>query len=141
MATILAFAAGTLIGMTICYEDAFPRDVLKSLPAAEVLANVSEDEWFGHSLAPGQRVQMARMRAIETQRPMLRAANTGVSAIIDDEGTITAKSRQFVETVVKGTAQPMRGSTPFIFWGNLGILTVGGVLLLLALVVDFRSRG
>lgn len=134
-------AAGTLIGMTICYEDAFPRDVLKSLPAAEVLANVSEDEWFGHSLAPGQRIQMARMRAIETQRPMLRAANTGVSAIINDEGIITAKSRQFVEAVVKGTAQPMRGSTPFISWGNLGILTVGGVLLLLALVVDFRRRG
>jgi apolipoprotein N-acyltransferase len=131
--------AGTLVGVTICYEDAFPRDLMKPLPAAEVLVNVSEDAWFGDSLAPGQRIQMARMRAVETQRPMLRAANTGVSAIIDDEGEITARSRQFVEAVVKGSAQPMRGSTPYIFWGNRGILAVAGVLLLLALAVNFRD--
>lgn len=133
-------AGGTLVGMTICYEDAFPRDLMKPLPAAEVLANVSEDAWFGRSLAPGQRIQMARMRAIETQRPMLRAANTGVSAIIDDEGRITARSRQFVEAVVKGSVQPRQGSTPFIFWGNRGILCVAGLLLLLALAVNVRGR-
>ncbi|MFZ0486526.1 MAG: apolipoprotein N-acyltransferase [Arenicellales bacterium] len=133
-------AGGTLVGVTICYEDAFPEDLMKSLPAAEILANVSEDAWFGLSLAPGQRIQMARMRAIETQRPMLRAANTGVSAIIDDEGTITARSRQFVEAVVKGSVQPRKGSTPFIFWGNRGIVSLAGLLLLLAVVVNIRSR-
>ena len=87
-------------GITICYEDAYSQEILKALPAANVLVNVSEDAWFGDSLAPHQRLQIARQRAIETGRPMLRAANTGVSAIIDQRGEIKAASDQFVTAVV-----------------------------------------
>jgi apolipoprotein N-acyltransferase len=128
-------AGGARLGITVCYEDAFPEDNARALPAANLLVNVSEDAWFGDSLAPHQRMQMARMRAMETARPMLRAANTGVSAIIDHRGIITGESKQFVATVVKGTAQPMKGSTPFVLWGNTGIVVLAGMLLLLSILV------
>lgn len=131
-------AAGARLGITVCYEDAFPEEVSKALPDASVLVNVSEDAWFGDSLAPHQRIQMARMRALETARPMLRAANTGVSAIVDYRGTVTAGSQQFEATVVKGTVQPMRGSTLFVKWGNAGIVVVSGLLIVLTLVSGVR---
>lgn len=133
-------AAGTDIGITVCYEDAFPEQVIKALPEAKVLANVSEDAWFGDSLAPHQRIQMARMRAMETARPMLRAANTGVSAIIDHRGKITARSKQFIPAVVKGTVQPMQGLTPYVAWGNAGIVTISLLLLSVASLSMIRER-
>lgn len=132
--------AGTAVGVSICYEDAFPEELLKTMPAAALLVNVSEDAWFGDSLAPHQRIQMARMRARELARPMLRAANTGVSAIIDHRGRVTASSRQFTATRVKGTAQPMRGATPFVTWGNALFLALAGVLGLPALVLGVAGR-
>lgn len=130
--------AGTEVGVSICYEDAFPEELMKSLPGAKLLVNVSEDAWFGDSLGPHQRMQMARMRALETARPMLRAANTGVTAIIDHRGTITARSRQFVPAVVTGTVQPMQGSTPYVAWGNAAIVVLSGLLALLAGVAGLR---
>ncbi|HSH40735.1 MAG TPA: apolipoprotein N-acyltransferase [Arenicellales bacterium] len=134
-------AAGTGLGMTVCYEDAFPEETIKPLPAAGVLVNVSEDAWFGDSLAPHQRIQMARMRAMESARPMLRAANTGVSAIIDHRGRLTASSQQFVATVVKGPVQPMQGATPFVRWGNAGIVVLSVALIALTLLIGWRSVG
>jgi len=132
--------AGTKAGVSICYEDAFPEEMLKPMPAAAVLVNVSEDAWFGDSLAPHQRIEMARMRARELARPMLRAANSGVSAIIDHRGRVTASSQQFVATRVKGSVQPMQGATPFVAWGNTGIVTIAGVLLVLALLLGAAKR-
>jgi len=131
-------AAGTELGITICYEDAFPEETARPLPAAGVLVNVSEDAWFGDSLGPHQRIQMARMRTLETARPMLRAANTGVSAIIDHRGGITARSEQFVATVVKGTVQPMKGSTPYVRWGNAGIVALSVLLIVFSVAVGAR---
>ena len=116
------------LGISICYEDAFQRDILPSLPHSNLLVNVSEDAWFGDSLAPHQRIQMAQIRAQETGRPMIRAANTGVSAIIDSRGHITAGTEQFIATVLQGKVQPMTGSTPFVRYGNF-------LLLVLALTV------
>jgi apolipoprotein N-acyltransferase len=124
--------AGTQVGVTICYEDAFPEELAQPLPDANLLVNVSEDAWFGDSLGPHQRMQMARMRAMETARPMLRAANTGVTAIIDHRGVVMAQSRQFVPAVVKGTVQPMRGATPYVRWGNTAIVVLCVLLALVA---------
>lgn len=133
-------AAGARLGITVCYEDAFPEETAKPLPEAGLLVNVSEDAWFGDSLAPHQRIQMARMRALETARPMLRAANTGVSAIVDHQGRVTASSKQFEPTVVKGTVQPMQGTTPYVRWGNAGIVIMSGLLIALSLVVGVRRE-
>ena len=117
---------GVQLGISICYEDAFQRDVLATLPDSEILVNVSEDAWFGDSLAPHQRIQMAQIRAMESGRPMIRAANTGVSAIIDERGRIRAETPQFVAAVLQGEAQGMQGLTPFVRFGN-------GMLALLVL--------
>jgi apolipoprotein N-acyltransferase len=103
-----------------------------------LLVNVSEDAWFGNSLAPHQRLQMARMRAIESARPMLRAANTGLSAIIDAHGRLLAVSPQFEPFVLVGEAQPMQGATPFVRYGNWAVIT--GALLALAIAVVIGRR-
>jgi apolipoprotein N-acyltransferase len=110
--------AGVKAGISICYEDVFGEEVIRALPEANILVNVSNDAWFGDSFAPHQHLQKARMRAIETGRPMLRATNNGISALIDDKGRIIAVSPQFKEYVLTGEVQPMIGSTPFIMFGN-----------------------
>tara|TARA_Y100001934_G_scaffold276609_1_gene373542 strand:- start:4837 stop:5247 length:411 start_codon:yes stop_codon:yes gene_type:complete len=128
--------AGHLIGVSICYEDAFSHVINAALPQAQVLANLSEDAWFGDSLAPHQRLQMARVRAIETGRPMIRSSNNGLSALIDAKGRVMVVAPQFVRTVVRGRVQPMTGTTPFVRWGNLP--TLGLCVLLLG--VGFWRR-
>ena len=124
-------AAGQAIGVSICYEDAFGEEVIEDLPQASLLVNVSEDAWFGRSLAPHQRVQMARMRAMETGRPMLRAANTGPSAVIDHRGKVLARSPQFMSYVLTAEVQPMQGTTPYVRFGNWPVVILSAVMLLI----------
>jgi len=128
--------AGQPIGVSICYEDAFTGVINAALPQAQILANISEDAWFGDSLAPHQRLQMARARAIETGRPMIRSSNNGYSALIDAKGKVRELAPQFMRTVVRGSVQPMTGATPFVRFGNLPILG----LCVLLLVVGFWQR-
>lgn len=129
---------GRRLGVTICYEDAFPADVRRALPEAAVLANLSEDAWFGDSLAPHQRLQMARMRALESARPMVRAGNTGPSALIDHRGRVSAVAGQFRATVVSGTVQPMAGVTPYVRTGDWPAVALA-VLLALAGTLATRA--
>jgi apolipoprotein N-acyltransferase len=96
-----------------------------------MLVNVSNDAWFGKSLAPHQHLEMARMRARETGRPMLRATNTGISAIIDHEGRIVEQSPQFEIAVVRGSVVPMQGATPYVLLGNTPVVIFSLVSLLL----------
>jgi apolipoprotein N-acyltransferase len=126
----LLAAAGHTLGVSICYEDAFGEEIIRALPQATLLVNVSEDAWFGNSLAPHQRLQMARVRALETGRPMLRATNTGPSALIDHRGRVIARSPQFQPAVLAGTIQPMSGTTPYARLGNAPLLLLLGVILL-----------
>jgi apolipoprotein N-acyltransferase len=132
-------AAGHAIGVSVCYEDAFGAEVIRELPQASLLVNVSEDAWFGDSLAPHQRLQMARMRAIESARPMLRAANTGLSAIIDAHGRLLAVSPQFRPFVLIGEAQPMQGATPFVRYGNWTVITGALLILVIATAIGRRA--
>ncbi|MBI3896665.1 MAG: apolipoprotein N-acyltransferase [Gammaproteobacteria bacterium] len=131
-------AAGRTIGVSVCYEDAFGEEIINALPAATLLVNVSEDSWFGNSLAPHQRVQMARMRALESRRPMLRAANTGPSVVIDHRGEVQARSSQFTPQVVTATVQPMIGMTAYAHYGNAPVVVF--LLLVLSLGALFARR-
>ncbi len=131
-------AAGRSVGISICYEDAFGREVRRALPQASFLVNVSEDAWYGDSWAPHQHQQMARMRALETGRPMLRATNTGITAIIDHRGVELARAPQFAVQVLKGEIQPMQGSTPFARFGNTPAMALA--LLILVAVIAWRRR-
>lgn len=124
--------AGQFLAVSICYEDAFGEEVIRDLPEATVLVNVSNDAWFGDSLAPPQHLQMARMRSLETARPMLRATNNGISAIIDHHGDVLVRSPQFRVYSLHGTAQPRSGATPYATTGNYSLLGLLGLCLLLA---------
>lgn len=110
--------AGHKVGVSICYEDAFGEEVIRGLPEASLLINVTNDAWFGDSFAPHQHLQMARMRSLETARPMLRATNTGVSAIIDHRGRVQATSPQFEVAVLDAQVQAKSGATPYVRVGN-----------------------
>jgi len=123
--------AGQTIGVSVCYEVAFAQEMIESLPQATLLANVSENAWFGDSLGPHQLLQMTRMRAIETGRPILRADNAGLSAVIDHRGKLLAVSPQFKQSVVQASVQPMTGATPYVRLGNWPVL----LLLFSGLVV------
>lgn len=125
--------AGQKIAVSICYEDAFGEEVIRALPQATMLVNVSNDAWFGDSLAPPQHLQMARMRSIETARPMFRATNNGISALIDHRGRVTKQSPQFEVFVLSGSLQPRSGATPYVLMGNYPLLALLFFSLLLAL--------
>ena len=123
-------AAGYPVATSICYEVVFGEQIIKALPEAAMLVNVSNDAWFGDSLAPQQHLEMARMRAKETGRPMLRATNTGLSAFIDHSGHITQQSPQFEVAVLTGPVIPMQGVTPYVRLGNIPIVALSVVCLL-----------
>ncbi len=120
--------AGQKIAVDICYEDAFGEEIIRALPEATLLVNISNLAWFGDSLAPHQHLQIAQLRALETGRFMLRATNTGMTAIINNHGRIIAALPTFTQGTLTGNAQGRSGATPYVRWGN-------APLLLLALLV------
>lgn len=122
--------SGQPVGVSICFEDVFAREVARALPAAALLVNVSNDAWFGDSLAPHQHMQIARARAIEAGRPMLRATNTGISAVTDHRGRLAAVSPQFETDLLLTEVTPRRGMTPYIVWGDWPMLALclGGLI-------------
>jgi apolipoprotein N-acyltransferase len=124
---------GHALGVSICYEVTFGAEVAAALPAAELLLNVSNDAWFGPSTAPWQHLQMARMRALETGREMIRATNTGVSAIIGADGRLRRTGSLFESAILTATVQPRQGATPYVHagdWPVVGLIIAGLVGLL-----------
>lgn len=130
--------AGQRVAPNICWEDAFGEEIIRQLPDATLLVNVSNVAWFGDSLAPSQHLQISRMRAIETGRYMLRATNTGVTAIIDARGDVLARLPQFKEGILSGEAQGYAGATPYVKWGNPPVVVA--CFALLAVLVILRRR-
>jgi apolipoprotein N-acyltransferase len=124
--------AGHSAGVSICYEDAFPGDIRRYAEDSDFLINITEDAWFGNSLAPWQRLQMARMRAIETGRPMFRASNTGLATLIDYRGGIVDLSPLFEERILEGALQPRTGVTPYVRYGDLPVLVFMAFCLLIS---------
>ena len=125
--------AGHRVGLSICYDAAFPQEIAEALPTAEFLINVSNDGWFGRSLAPYQNLQMAQMRALETGRWLLRGTNTGISAVIGPDGRILAQSPLFQDAVLTSHVQPMAGITPYVRWGDAPLWGVMIVSVLIGL--------
>jgi apolipoprotein N-acyltransferase len=132
-------AAGQKLGLTICFEDAFGSQQLKALRQATLLINVTNNAWYGDSTAPHQHLQIARMRALEAGRFEVRAANDGITAVIDPRGKIVARLAQFQESVLRATIQPMTGLTPYARLGNYPIVI--GSFLLLAFAAWRRRSG
>lgn len=137
----LLTAAGQPVGLSICYEDVFGEQVIDALPEATLLVNVSNDAWFGDSIAPHQHLEIARFRALETGRWLLRATNTGISALIDHRGAIAARSPQFRADALTGEVQPRTGLTPYARFGNFPVLAALVLALASALSLDRRRPG
>ena len=121
------------MGISICYEDTFGDEVIKALPEAAILVNVSNDAWFGDSLAPHQHLQMARMRALESGRYLLRATNTGITAIINEKGRVVADIPQFMPATLAGTARLFDGMTPYAHTGNYPVLCLMMLVVIAAM--------
>ncbi len=128
--------AGVKLAVDICYEDVFGEEIIRQLPQATMLANLTNDAWFGHSIGPWQHLQIAQMRALESGRTMVRATNTGVTAIINQRGEVEKQAPIFTTTILEGKAQAFQGSTPFVRFGNLPALLL--IALLLAAAWRFR---
>lgn len=127
-------AAHNRFAISICFEDIFPAEWRYQVPTAGVLLNVSEDIWFGDSFAPHQRLQMARFRAKESGRPLIRSGNNGLSALINWRGEVVALAPQFTQHVVLGAVQPRQGLTPYIRFGDNPSLALAAGLLVLCLL-------
>jgi apolipoprotein N-acyltransferase len=126
---LLTSPDGLQFGVAICYEDSFGSEQLHALPEAGVLINVSNDAWFGDSIAPHQHLEIARMRSLEFGRPTIRSTNTGISAFIGADGALHQVGRQFAPELMTADVQPRRGATPYVATGNGPILGLCLVIL------------
>jgi apolipoprotein N-acyltransferase len=123
--------AGEKVAVNICYEDVFGEEIIRQLPAATLLVNVSNDAWYGDSYAADQHLQFSQARALETGRMMLRATNTGATAIIDQRGYVQAHAPHFVTTILHGEVQGYSGATPYVLWGNWPFVLLSFAILIL----------
>jgi apolipoprotein N-acyltransferase len=121
--------AGQKVAVNICYEDAFGEEIIRALPQATLLVNVTNDAWYGYSYAAAQHNQISQMRALETGRMMLRATNTGVTSIIGADGKVLQQLPQHEEAVLLGVAQGYQGITPYVRWGNVAVLLLIAAML------------
>jgi apolipoprotein N-acyltransferase len=133
-------AAGEHVGVNICYEDAFGEEIIRQLPRVTVLVNVSNDAWFGDSFASVQHLQISQMRALETGRYMLRATNTGMTAIIDQHGRVVQVLAPFTRASLDGMARGFSGATPYVLWGNGATLAAIALMLGLGWLLGAKGR-
>lgn len=140
-----AFAVGPhRAALDICYEDLFGEEIARTLreqaQPADVLINASNLAWFGNTIALDQHLQIARMRSLETGRPLLAATNTGATAIIDARGKVQARLPYFTQGVLEGTVQPHQGLTPYIRYGNWPVLFLVVIVLGAAAGIAQRKK-
>ncbi|HKT74995.1 MAG TPA: apolipoprotein N-acyltransferase [Steroidobacteraceae bacterium] len=131
-------AAGMQLATTVCYEDAYGSSMLKVLREADGLVNVTNDAWFGHSTARHQHFQIARMRAIEADRYLIRAANDGISGVIGPRGEVIARAPEFRRYVLVSAVTPRTGLPPYARVGNWPMVSLAA--LALALGVALRNH-
>jgi apolipoprotein N-acyltransferase len=133
--------AGDLhLGTTICYEDAYGSSMIGVLRSADALVNVTNDAWFGHSTARHQHFQIARMRASEAGRYLIRAANDGISGVIGPHGEVLARAPEFTPYVLKSAVTPYRGLTPYARVGNWPIVSLCTAVLACGLALRNHRR-
>ncbi len=141
----LLLVGDQMLAPDICYEDVFGEEILQSVradatlgPGATVLVNLSNLGWFGDSWALRQHLQISRMRALETSRPMVRSTNTGMTAAIAPDGHVRAVLPALSKGVLDVEVQGMQGLTPYVRWGNLPVLA--WLTLVLAAGIALRCR-
>ena len=118
----------------ICYEVAYPLEVLNSMEGKAFIVVVSDDSWFNDTIASAQQLQIAQMRALETGRYLIYSTNTGITAIIDPYGKIHQSAPRNKLVVLTSQITPMIGNTPLMKWSYYPILGIVIIFLLLGLI-------
>jgi len=134
---LLSMPDGNQLAVAICYEDAYGAEQLYALSAATLLVNVSNDAWFGDSIAPHQHLEIARMRALEAGRYVVRATNNGISAFIGPDGSLLQTGEQFRYVSMSHDVTPRKGLTPYARVGNWPVVSLA---LFIAGWLAYRSR-
>ncbi|WP_261843881.1 apolipoprotein N-acyltransferase [Aliamphritea ceti] len=124
----------------ICYEIAYPELVRNYAVRSNVMLTVSNDAWFGDSIAPQQHLQIARMRALENGRWLIRATNNGLTAVMRPDGKIDAELPQFETDALYAEVPLMQGTTPYQQYGDKPLQFFIGILLLLSILFSFRHK-
>ncbi|CAM5218550.1 Apolipoprotein N-acyltransferase OS=Castellaniella defragrans OX=75697 GN=lnt PE=3 SV=1 [Castellaniella defragrans] len=136
----LLTVGGQSIALDICYEDTFGEEIAAQVAprpdgtaGANLLLNISNLGWFGNTWALRQHLWMARMRALETARPMLTATNTGMTAVIGPDGQIRGMLDAETPGVLDAEVMGTQGLTPYVRWRNTPVLAWLALCLLLGL--------
>ena len=124
------------IATAICYEIAYPDLVARNTRNATMMLTVSNDAWFGDSIAPQQHMQMARMRAIENGKPLLRGTNNGITGLVDHRGKVYRQLEQFRSSVLSGGVTPRVGATPFSRYTSWPIVSFSLIIISLLLIAS-----
>lgn len=125
---LLRTTDGQMIAVAICYEDAYGAEQLYAFPAASLIVNVSNDAWFGDSIAPHQHLQIARVRGAEVGRYVMRATNNGITALIAPDGAVIDTVPQFEFASLTVPVTPMRGMTPYARTGNWPVTVLAALI-------------
>jgi apolipoprotein N-acyltransferase len=128
------------VSTSICYEVVFPDLVRNAVADPDFLLTISNDTWFGRSIGPVQHMQMARMRALENGRYLIRGTNNGITAIVDERGKVLRSLPQFTRDVLRGEIRTMSGTTPFGRWGSLPVVLICCLGLLLSFSVREQEQ-
>ena len=132
-------AGDAVCGVSICYEAAFGAEQRRWAPLAEVLINVSNDGWFGDTVALEQHLDMARVRAMETRRYLLRVTGTGITAAVDPHGRIIGRLPKYEAGFLDASVPRLKGMTPYARFGDWPVAALC-LLLGVALPVAVRIR-
>jgi apolipoprotein N-acyltransferase len=125
----------------LCFEIVFPHQLAANLTKqTDLLLTVSNDAWFGDSHGPHQHMEIARMRALEFGRPLLRSTNNGITAVVDHHGNFIARIPQFEEGVLKTKITLVTGETPYSQWPRLILLTMIIIPLIIVTLLQAQQR-
>jgi apolipoprotein N-acyltransferase len=132
-------AGGLKMATTICYEDGYGSSQLPALREADTLVNVTNDAWFGHGAARHQHLQLARMRAMEAQRYLIRAANDGISGVIDPHGEIIARAPDFQPFLLHSAVTPRIGLTLYARVGNWLVISLATLGIAISIAMKLQA--
>jgi apolipoprotein N-acyltransferase len=131
-------ANGVTVAAAICYEIVYPDLIAELSTHKDVILTISNDAWFGHSNGPLQHFDMARMRAIETGRYVVRSTNNGLSGFIKPNGQVANTGHRFTRETITGSVQRMSGLTPFMVWKSWPMVALTLLIIICCAAIQKR---